>query len=800
MNLNAGLQRFLALTGKGEERVAAVFATNQDDASMAVRYLCRESPRLPIFLFGLMPAPPDCVRLCAAVLVCPDPGELLVEAQKLLWRYRVAFIVAPWTRTPGGWVLKWGAFLIPPFRVLVMNEHGGFFLPSPGNVARHLYRRFHDVANALGPTVRDRWQAIRFLGFLSLAITYPAFARRAFGWLEPDCDLNLPPVQAEGTDIAEYRYAMKQWDYELLMGVINNPRVRFIHFVQGATRSGAGDLLPLFEDRRTFAVTRQTEHRGWQKMMLFRAPFRRLEPGSATRTMAPIGRSMLVDRAKLAAIGMPRTLVPYTAWFLVFWKAAAAGWRSYTAGAAGRTTLCPDWPYEEGEFVSRLRFDPGMNVRGPRDADLSRGNIVFPVGGAKPFRGLPRVLVVSPYLPYPLSHGGAVRIYNLCRALAARIDFVLVCFKEKDDVAEYGKLLEVFRDVRVIDTDEPAGTDRSLPEQVRLHPSASMHAAIGELCRSLSIDILQVEYTHMARFGTAAGRTPTILVEHDLTFSLYRQLAEQRPSNSSWAEYHRWLRFEKEALARNDAVWVMSDDDRVKAIEAGSRPGSTFVVPNGVDTSHFHAPPAPCGPPEVFYAGSFRHLPNILGFERLRREVMPRVWQRFPDTRLRVVAGPEPARYWRELTGRDYPERFDPRIEIHPFVADLRPLYARASVVAVPLAVSAGTNIKVMEAMACRKAVVTTPVGCYGLDLKDNHDALIREDWTAFAGAMIRLLDDAALRETIACHARQSVEARFDWRAVATRALASYGALLSGHVRGTIARSGHSGTQAGVSE
>ena len=153
---------------------------------------------------------------------------------------------------------------------------------------------------------------------------------------------------------------------------------------------------------------------------------------------------------------------------------------------------------------------------------------------------------------------------------------------------------------------------------------------------------------------------------------------------------------------------------------------------------------------------------------------MPRVWKRFPTARLRVVAGPEPQRYWREFRKAAFPRAMDSRIEMHGFVADLRPLYAKAALVVVPLVVSAGTNIKVMEAMACRKAVVTTPVGCQGLGLQDGCDALIRAEWPEFADAVGDLLADPDLRARIAAAARATVESRFGWQAIAEQAYASY--------------------------
>jgi glycosyltransferase involved in cell wall biosynthesis len=192
-----------------------------------------------------------------------------------------------------------------------------------------------------------------------------------------------------------------------------------------------------------------------------------------------------------------------------------------------------------------------------------------------------------------------------------------------------------------------------------------------------------------------------------------------------------------------------------------------------VDIERF-TPAPPSQDPEVLYVGSFRHLPNIIGFEKLRHEVMPIVWRRFGGARLRVVAGPEPDRYWREFLHREYPKDLDSRIHAHAFVEDLRPLYASAAVVAVPLEVSAGTNIKVMEAMACGRAVVSTPVGCAGLGLVDGQDALIRSAVEDFAEAICDLLGDPSRRYAIAEAARRTVEQRFSWSAIAECAYASY--------------------------
>jgi glycosyltransferase involved in cell wall biosynthesis len=347
--------------------------------------------------------------------------------------------------------------------------------------------------------------------------------------------------------------------------------------------------------------------------------------------------------------------------------------------------------------------------------------------------------------------------------------------REANDVVDYATLHEVFREVHVVDKDERTKHDKRLPAQVSASESKSLRALIEQLAQKVLPHLIQFEYTHFAGFRECAPGVPAILVEHDLTFSLYRQLAESNPSASAWSEYQRWLAFERKWLGAYEGVWTVSEADRARAMFEGRRSADrTFAIANGVDIDRYRPCEAVSEAPEMFYVGSFRHLPNIIGFEKLRQEIMPRVWAKIPSARLCAVAGPDHERYWRQFGRKDDVRGLDPRIEVHGFVEDLRPLYARASVVAVPLEVSAGTNIKVLEAMACGKAIVTTPVGCAGLGLQDEYHVAIRQDWGEFAEAIGEILSERELRRGLGERARRAVENRFSWTAIADQAYVSY--------------------------
>ena len=766
-------REYLALTGKGSRKVALVFAVSPQRCGEAVRYLRREVPDLPVWVFSASTPDAETAAMCEQIFVSQDAPALLIEAEKQVWPHWVALSVSTWTRESGHWPLKLAPFFIPPFRTLFMNNSGDFFAGTPAALLRHMTLRIREGAVDYWNRAKDIYRGVWLWLFALIAQNFAWLSRWAFRKWHGNRPLSVSVPVSEGDDVVVFRYKDRFWNYDELLRLAHDSSARFILFQMTPGGGDVTSMLPLFSDERTFAVSRQVDYRDWKAWIFTMAPFRVLQPGEATQTLAPVSDLLLVDRRKLLALGIPKTIVPGTAWLLTFWKAAAAGWRSYSIGGTGEIGPAPDWPYEEAEFVTRVLLDKALIPLGPVEPDLTRGNIAFAIGRNRQHSSRKTVLVVSPYLPYPLSHGGAVRIYNLCRSLAPRVDFVLACFREKNDSIDYPKLHEVFREVYVVDRDEKAAKDLTLPRQVREHLNSSMRALIARLCNEGKADLLQVEFTHLAHFRDAAPQTPAILVEHDLTFTLYRQFAERNPGKATWGEYEAWLAFERHWMARYDAVWTMSEEDRTNAMAEGAPPGRTLMVANGVDLARF-TPLPPGERLEVFYVGSFRHLPNIIGFERLRHEVMPAVWRRFGEARLSVVAGPDPERYWREFLHREYPRDLDPRIQVHAFVEDLRPLYAKATVVVVPLEVSAGTNIKVMEAMACGRAVVTTPVGCAGLGLIDGHDALIRSTPEDFAAAISDLLSDPARRNAVAVEARRTVERRFSWEAIAVRAYESY--------------------------
>jgi glycosyltransferase involved in cell wall biosynthesis len=121
-----------------------------------------------------------------------------------------------------------------------------------------------------------------------------------------------------------------------------------------------------------------------------------------------------------------------------------------------------------------------------------------------------------------------------------------------------------------------------------------------------------------------------------------------------------------------------------------------------------------------------------------------------------------------------------PGLVVEDFVADVRPAYLQASVVIAPLLASAGTNIKILEAMAMGKAIVSTSAGVNGLDLEPGVDVVVENDPERMATTILQLLDDKEARDRIGRQARATVEARFNWDWIAAEQSAMYRQLIGG--------------------
>jgi GT2 family glycosyltransferase/glycosyltransferase involved in cell wall biosynthesis len=381
---------------------------------------------------------------------------------------------------------------------------------------------------------------------------------------------------------------------------------------------------------------------------------------------------------------------------------------------------------------------------------LTDGSVsVFPGRAAS---GKPRVLIASPYLPFPLSHGGAVRMYNLMRRAAAEYDQVLIAFTETP-CAPPPELLAVFTEIVLV---HRPGThdvpDTGRPETVEEFASLSFRAALREAVRKWRPAVAQLEFTQMAQYAADCAPARTILVEHDITFDLSRQFLALEDTPNRRDEYQRWHSFETRAWSTVDRVVVMSEQDRAMVNGAPA-----VALPNGVDLDRYQPAASPPEPGRLLFIGSFAHKPNVMALEFFVNDVFPRL----RGVMLHIIAG---AGHQRFPVAANLQQ---PGIEVEGFVSDVRPAYHRAAIVIAPLLASAGTNIKVLEAMAMGKCVVSTAAGVNGLDLVAGEHYVLAHTAEDMARSIASLLADPALRASLEAKARDRAASTYNWDAIA---------------------------------
>jgi len=217
---------------------------------------------------------------------------------------------------------------------------------------------------------------------------------------------------------------------------------------------------------------------------------------------------------------------------------------------------------------------------------------------------------------------------------------------------------------------------------------------------------------------------------------------------------------ERHYIPRFDGCVVVSVADR-ELLQRAIPGAQAVVIENGMDCAQLQPLPESSSGSGLLFAGVISYPPNTDGVLLFARSILPRIRALVPDVKLHVVGHSPPARVM--ALGRE------PGIEVTGYVDDILPYYRLSKVVVVPLRAGGGTRLKILEAMALGRAVVSTTIGCAGLEVRHGVHILVADDPQQFADCVVRLLRDDALRAELAGNARRLVEQRYDWRAIGGR-------------------------------
>ena len=402
-----------------------------------------------------------------------------------------------------------------------------------------------------------------------------------------------------------------------------------------------------------------------------------------------------------------------------------------------------------------------------------------------------KILFVSPMAPSPPRFGAQARTHGLLSNLARDHDFSALVLH--DDVATPDvsgpAMRDYCREVTFVHNPNSATGWRRRALQARswlsrrsyqrhLFAVSAFQAALDRVLNNQRFDVVFVNLPYLAHYrlrqsppGTAK---PVVVIDsHDVGYDLARQVAtSSAPLGQRLHASFNWRKLAREELAAYDAadgVCVCSIADQ-KRLAADAPSVNTVVIPNAADVERLQprdTDPAPDGRTVLFF-GLLATVPNVDGVLYFLREIWPRIAAARPDARF-VIIGADPAPAIRAHAG--------PGVTVVGPVDDLRPHLSAAAAVVVPLRLGSGTRLKILEAWAMARPVVSTALGAEGLDCVPGRHLLIADDPSGFASSVLRVLSEPGLADELGRAGRALVSDRYSWRGAA-QALADFFAQL----------------------
>lgn len=411
--------------------------------------------------------------------------------------------------------------------------------------------------------------------------------------------------------------------------------------------------------------------------------------------------------------------------------------------------------------------------------------------------------MVTPNLPSP-SWGASTRNYYLLKALASKHCVSLLALVDSNEVGEDGDVPPFLQNLTstMQMVTRPAAASKRLQQLMTLlqgksyiletHTVAQMQEAIDVLLTRDRYDAVLFESVLVAGYRVPEGIKVIIdqhNIEHELLWRTYQYEKAWVRKTYNWLESRLLKSFEIECCQRADIVLVTSERERqvlksllpspvIEAVSATIDTMQTIVfrlsrtvievVPNGVDLEAFTRD---CAEQEVanriVFTGTMDYYPNINAVLFFAEHCWPLIRAHVPTATWQIV-GRNPSPEVRNLVEL-------PGVSVTGSVADVRPFLAESAVAIVPLLIGSGTRLKILEALAMEKAVVSTSVGCEGLSLVPGKHLLVADQADAFAQAVVTFLRNAAMRTAFGAAGRALVGAEYSWERSGSRLLQALG-------------------------
>ena len=384
-----------------------------------------------------------------------------------------------------------------------------------------------------------------------------------------------------------------------------------------------------------------------------------------------------------------------------------------------------------------------------------------------------KILFIQNRILFPTNTGGRIRTLNVLRYLAKWHDVTYLCNLESGEEQHCDAMRELGLRLETIPWKSPSIGEFKFyfalamnflspePFNVAKDNNPALRARAEQLVAQENYDLVICDFIFMVPIAKELACRGRLLFQHNVEAQIFERYVE---TASNWlrrivmsTQWKKMVRFEKNAGKYFDAVIAVSDQDR-EQFERDYGWTHVHVIDTAVDVDFFQ-PREEEIHDQIAFVGSMDWLPNQEGVEWFVQKVWPIVMQEYPDTVFKIV-GRNPSRQIQALAD-------EAGVEVLGTVPDVRPYLDQAAVVVTPLLVGGGTRIKIFEAMAMEKPVVSTSIGAEGLKVEDQNHILLADSVADFAEAVKRLLKSQATRQQIGQAARALVCEKFSAEPVA---------------------------------
>jgi len=378
------------------------------------------------------------------------------------------------------------------------------------------------------------------------------------------------------------------------------------------------------------------------------------------------------------------------------------------------------------------------------------------------------ILIIAPFLPWPLDQGGKIRVFNIIKNLSRSHVVTLAAVVGSRDAADPGPLREFCAEVVIVKRparlwrDQLAFFSGSAPYNVIRYRSATMRQALKQLQQRCSFDLIQIEFSMMWQYADLFAATPVLLDAHNIEYKNVQQIGTSATS-PLWrllylVEEKRLKAVEERAWRECALCFAVSEKERAEIAACIGNDAKVITAANGVDPERFAFLPKIGRNKKILFLGGMDYTPNLDAARWFLDEIFPLILQQEPEARLLMIG----RELWR-LNGQESGCGNRDSVEFHENVPDVLPWFCEANILVVPLRQGAGTRIKVLEAFAAGLPVVATAKGCEGIAARDGEQLLVADTPHDFAAAVLQIMADAALGKNLAANARRLVVERYTW-------------------------------------